>query len=280
MNEAIAAYWMDPDIADDPRTRQLTPRMALNHTTGFPNWRFFLEDNRLRFVNDPGTAYGHSGEGYEYLARYAEAKLEKPFDALVRETVFKPIGIKAASYQIDERLFDRIARPLDRDGKFHGHFCRPGGWCREADTYNAAADMVVNVPDHAAFMIAVMRGDGYGEKLVEERNRVQTDKGDQASVDCHRVPEDLCPRKQGYGLGWEVLDYGEEKLLTHGGSDWAQVALNYFYTDSHDGLIVCLNVPMPEGLAAMADAVEAIDPDSPLIELYRMRAEKAARQAD
>lgn len=279
LDEAMAPYWTDPDITDDPRTQQLTPRMALNHTTGFPNWRFFLDDNRLRFVNDPGAVYGYSGEGYEYLARYAEEKLGKPFDELVRETVFEPIGMEAAAYRMDEHTFDRIARPLDSNGEFHGHFCRPGGWCRDAGTYNAADDMVINVRDHAAFMLAVMRGDGYGKRLLEERNQVQTNKGDQASVECQRVPEDPCPLQQGYGLGWEVLNYGDNKLLTHGGSDWAEVALSYFYTNSHDGLIVFLNVPMTPGLAAMADAIQVIDPDSPLIELYRARAEKAARQA-
>lgn len=278
LDEAMAQYWMDPDIADDPRAQQLTPRMALNHTTGFPNWRFFMQDNTLRFLNDPGTTYGYSGEGYEYLARYTSAKLGKDFDQLVREQVFVPIGISDAAYRMNEDTFDRIAQAVDEDGNFHGHFCRPGGWCREAGTYNAADDMVISVEDYAAFMIAVMNEEGYGSEIAEERNRVQTDKGDQASVNCTHVPEQQCPERQGYGLGWEVLDYGDSKVLTHGGSDWAQVALSYFHTRSRDGLVIFLNAPVVRGLAAMPEAIQAIDPDSPMIDVYRIRAEKAAEQ--
>ncbi|WP_116808206.1 serine hydrolase domain-containing protein [Steroidobacter cummioxidans] len=40
LDEPLAPYWIDPDIAHDPRREQLTARMVLNHTSGFPNWRF------------------------------------------------------------------------------------------------------------------------------------------------------------------------------------------------------------------------------------------------
>jgi CubicO group peptidase (beta-lactamase class C family) len=34
LDEPMAAVWMDPDVAVDPRARRLTPRMALSHQTG------------------------------------------------------------------------------------------------------------------------------------------------------------------------------------------------------------------------------------------------------
>ena len=42
------------DLEGDERYRKITARMCLSHTTGFPNWRWFNEDNRLRFDFDPG----------------------------------------------------------------------------------------------------------------------------------------------------------------------------------------------------------------------------------
>ena len=39
LDEPMHAYWVDPDLAADPRAKLLTTRMALDHQTGFANWR-------------------------------------------------------------------------------------------------------------------------------------------------------------------------------------------------------------------------------------------------
>lgn len=278
LDKSMAPYWVDPDIADDPRHKQLTPRIALNHTTGLPNWRFLLPDRKLKFLHDPGTTYGYSGEGYEYLATYAGKKLDRDFGELVHETVLEPIGISGAAYTIREETFDKLAQARGEDGEFNGHYCRPNGWCREPGTYSAADDMAITVEDYARFMIAVMNADGYSDDVERDRNRVQSDKADQAVVLCDQVTEKLCPEKQGYGLGWQVLDYGNYKILTHGGSDWSELALTYFYTESKDGLVIFFNAPTIRGLAAMPDAIAAIDPDSPMKNLYERWHAKASKQ--
>src|SRR5687767_11478268 len=36
------------DLADDPRHQKITARMCLAHTTGFPNWRWYEKDQKLR----------------------------------------------------------------------------------------------------------------------------------------------------------------------------------------------------------------------------------------
>lgn len=42
LDESVAPYWIDPDLKDNPKVHQLTPRMLLTHMSGFMNWRFFL----------------------------------------------------------------------------------------------------------------------------------------------------------------------------------------------------------------------------------------------
>src|SRR5476651_2544522 len=39
LDEPLASEWIDPDLAADPRSQKLTPRIVLSHQTGFPNWR-------------------------------------------------------------------------------------------------------------------------------------------------------------------------------------------------------------------------------------------------
>lgn len=271
LDEPMAEHWVDPDLADDPRHELLTPRMVLTHTTGFPNWRFLLDDRKLKFLHDPGSSYGYSGEGFEYLARYVEQKLGRDFGAVVNDVVIAPIGMSHAAYSIDESTFGDLVQPLNERGEFVGHYCRPNGWCRKPGTYSAADDMVVSVESYAKFMLAVMNADGYSEQLAAERNHVHTEKGSQANVDCSQVPVDQCPQVQGFGLGWEVLDYGDSKLLSHGGSDWAELALAYFHTGSRDGLVIFFNAPTERAMAAMPAAIRALDPDSPMENLYLRR---------
>lgn len=53
IDEPMHSYWTDPDIRNDDRAKQLTPRLALSHQTGFPNWRY--ETNKvLKFNFVPG----------------------------------------------------------------------------------------------------------------------------------------------------------------------------------------------------------------------------------
>lgn len=270
LDESMANYWVDPDIAGDPRRFDLTPRIALTHKTGFPNWRFFRRDGKLAFERAPGVSYGYSGEGFQYLARFAEKKLGKPFPQLVDETVLKPVGMAHTDFTVRAENADQIARPVDKSGVFYGYFCRPEGkaFCRKQGDWSAAADMTTTVQDYAAFLIAVMDANGYGPAIVSDRDRVQSDKGGERVVHCEDAANSPCPVEQGYGLGFNVLKYDGVTVLEHGGADWAQLAVAYFYKPSRDGVIIFLNAPNRRALEAMPGMLALVDPTSPLLGEY------------
>ena len=54
LDEPISAYWIDPDVKDNPWHKLLTARLCLSHQTGFPNWRV-QTNNVLTFQWEPGT---------------------------------------------------------------------------------------------------------------------------------------------------------------------------------------------------------------------------------
>lgn len=245
--------------------------MALNHTTGLPNWRFFLRSGKLEFQHPPGERFGYLGEGIEYLARFAERKLGRPFPTLVSGLLFGPLGMTHTSITVNAATNPLIARPVDADGVFHVNYCRPEGkgWCRKEGSYSAADDMVTTVRDYAIFLRAAMDAEGYPPAIAAERDRVQSDKGDQRVVDCQTVPASACPQRQGYGLGFNVLQFGDTAVLGHGGEDWAELAVAYFSKPARSGLIVFLNVPTRRGLTAMPELLERIDPAPPFLPEYR-----------
>jgi CubicO group peptidase (beta-lactamase class C family) len=154
LDEPMYPYWVDPDIASDPRHRELTLRMALNHRTGLPNWRGHSPDGKLRLTFDPGTAFLYSGEGFDYAAHYAEKKLGRPFEDLAQEEIFGPERMTRTSYSFREWMRDAMAIPLNPDGSWGNPQVQSTGW------WNAANHLITTAGDYARFVVSVMRRDG------------------------------------------------------------------------------------------------------------------------
>ena len=73
------------------------PCLCLSHQTGFANWRR-MTNGVLTFKFQPGTQSSYSGEGYFYVARFAQNKPGQPFDRLAQHYVLGPVGMKDTSF--------------------------------------------------------------------------------------------------------------------------------------------------------------------------------------
>lgn len=253
LDEPMSQYWIDPDIADDPRHQRITPRLALSHQTGFPNWR--PQNERLRFVRDPGTAFGYSGEGYEYLARYAEKRLGTDFETLVQDRVFAPMGLRNIAHSWRPWMEGRVAVPANGNN-FPGS-AGPGGIGR----WSAADDVYTTIGDYAAFVSAVSRGDGLSPALAAERLRGQVD-----TQGCPK-PVEGCPVKTAMALGWMMLTFREGRVATHEGGDPGVSTVAYFSPDSRDGAVVFISGEGGEPL--ILQVLEIIDPKSLILRGYK-----------
>src|SRR6202158_961596 len=78
------------DLANDPRAKRITARMLLSHTSGFPNWRAFEDDRKLKIHFEPGSRYGYSGEGIVLLQLVVETITKKPLEELMQQHLFQP----------------------------------------------------------------------------------------------------------------------------------------------------------------------------------------------
>ena len=271
LDEPMEPYWVDPDLKEDSRHLDLTPRMALNHSTGFPNWRYTDPEFQLRFQNDPGTKFGYSGEGFDYVARFAAEKLGSCFEALVQERILDPEGLQNTVMSPKDWVMNRIVLPVAEDGTRRKPFCTDADeWrCSQPGTWSAADEMATTVEDYAAFMIAVMNGVGVTPELQEERFTISTSTSQNPVLRCPFADENQCPEAQGYGVGWELFDFGDRIIASHGGSDWSERAMVYFDVESRDGIILFLNGPSSRSTNALIDGINALDPGSPIARLYR-----------
>ena len=56
LSQPLPDYAAYADLEDDEAYKQITARMVLSHSTGFPNWRFLTEDGKLSITFPPGSS--------------------------------------------------------------------------------------------------------------------------------------------------------------------------------------------------------------------------------
>lgn len=228
LDEPMYRTWLDPDIAKDPRAKLLTPRLALSHQTGFPNWR----DTKtgLAFLHDPGTQWGYSGEGYEYVARFAQKKTGLAFARLAQTLLFDPEGLANTSYVAQPWFDGRIAVPTDANGAA----LKP-----ELVHDFSGADLVYTTAgDYARFLVGVLKDEGLSPAIAAERVRIQADMKAQT---CGGAKAATCPPATGFGLGWQVFAFSDETILMHTGKDAGLFTFAYLNKTTGDGAVILTN---------------------------------------
>ena len=220
LDEPLHKFWVDPDIKNDKRYKKLTPKIILTHQTGFPNWRYMTESNKLAFEFDPGTKYQYSGEGFEYLRKAIEIKLDKNIEELSKEYLFKPIGMTDTHFWWDSTM---------DESRYAKNFNDKGEKIKTAKYFeaNAAANLLTTVEDYGKFLAYVINGAGLSKNLFQEITK-------------HHVE---LKENDFFGLGWEILtEFSDNEFaLLHTGKDPGVSTLAIWFPKSKNGYLVFLN---------------------------------------
>lgn len=105
------------DLQNDNRYKLITARMCLTHTTGFPNWRWFEADKKLKFKFTPGQRYSYSGEGLYLLQWVIEQISGKDYETISKERVFEPFQMNNTSQVWQPRFDTAICYGHNSEGK-------------------------------------------------------------------------------------------------------------------------------------------------------------------
>ena len=152
-------------LAGDERWRSLTPRMMLNHTTGFANFRWLESDQTLRFHADPGTRYGYSGEGFYLLQLVLEQGLGLDVGKEMQTRVFDRFGMTNTSMTWRPDFAANLADGYGKDGTLEPH--------DERGSVSAAGSMDTTIADQAKLWAGILRGDGLSAASRAELVRPQ-----------------------------------------------------------------------------------------------------------
>lgn len=217
------ARWSD--LAGDDRWRKLTPRMLLNHASGFHNFGFMEPDGKLRFHFEPGSRYSYSGDGIILLQFVIEKSLGINVGQEMQKGIFNPLGMKDTSLIWRSDFAGRAADGWTIDGKPVPHDDR--------SKVRAAGSMDTSITDMARLAAAMVRGDLISKESREEFTRPQLPIRS-ASQFPILVMKDAPTRRQvpglAAGLGVIVFEGPQGRGFFKGG-----------HNDSTGNMMVCLN---------------------------------------
>jgi len=152
-------------LAGDERWRRLTPRLLLNHGSGFANFAFLEPDGKLKFHFDPGSRYGYSGEGLILLQFVLERGLGQDVGTLMQQRVFDRFGMPRTSMIWREDFATNLADGWTAEGTAEPH--------DERGRVRAAGSMDTTIADMGNFAAGYVSGQGLSATTRHELVRPQ-----------------------------------------------------------------------------------------------------------
>jgi len=153
------------DLKEDKRHEKITARMCLTHTTGFPNWRWFEDDKKLKIKFDPGTRYSYSGEGFYLLQFVIEQLTGKDYETISQERVFKPLGMTNTSQVWQTRFNTHIV---------YGHNVKGEPYeLMKWTEASSGGSMSTTFEDFTKFYTALISNKGLSERSFKEMTSQQ-----------------------------------------------------------------------------------------------------------
>ena len=240
----------------------------LNHTSGIPSYtddpKFFPDESRNFYAVDdfvkkfcsgdlqfePGSKFHYDNSGYFLLGAILEHVGGKKYDALLREKILNPLGMKDTGY-------DRSAEILPK---------RSSGYEVGLGDVTNAPYLDMSLPYAAGSMYSTV------EDLYKWDQALYTDK----LVSAESKKKMFTPGLENYGYGWGIttVPAGEpaagQTSISHSGGINGFNTYEQRLVDEHDLIVLLNNTPnadlgsMAKGIRAILFGQEAEAPKQPL----------------
>lgn len=199
------------DRVSDPRLQAVTVRMALNHTTGLPNWA----DGPLIFAGKPGEKWEYSGEGYVLLQHAVEAVTHKNLDDFMAHQVFQSLGMTHSAYKYKPEFEQYIVPGSNRDGVA----MKP--WPFRVPV--AAFTLYTSARDYGQFLAALLKDEPILRQIVAS-------------------PVPVNPKLNlAWGLGWGIEQDKDDVSIWHWGNNPGYRAFVMASPRSGNGFVMFTN---------------------------------------
>lgn len=223
------------DLEGDERYKKITARMCLTHTTGFPNFRWFESDKKLRIKFEPGSRVSYSGEGLFLLQMIIQEITGKDLEWLARQYIFEPCGITGSSY-VWQPAYEK-AYAVGHDTKNDSTFFprRP--------LSNAAGSLTTTMDEFNRFYSMLIHGKRLSKKsfndMTHSQIRIRSIKqfGPLSWKDS-TLNDNI---QLGYGLGYVVLQSPHGRAYFKEGNDRGWGHYSIAYPDKKIAVVILTN---------------------------------------
>lgn len=250
-DDKVNKYLPEFRLQNQEFTQKLEVKHVLSQTTGLIQHAYtnFIEDSRdllnmisalseVQLMTEPGKLFSYQNVSYGIIEPVLYAATGKDYGTLLREEIFGPLNLKDASTDYESMM----ANP----NKAWPNFARFSGWAAghiSPTYYNvlSAGGINASISDMANYMIALTghRPEIISQAVLDEIYEPQI--GTNIRWKYFSRWKDY--KKSYYGLGWRLVEYGDDKIAYHGGyvnGYRSQLAIN---TSEDIGICVLTNSP-------------------------------------
>jgi CubicO group peptidase (beta-lactamase class C family) len=177
---------------------------------------------KVEVRTEPGTAYQYSGGGYSVLQQLVEDVAGKPFATYMQQSVLKPLGMTASTFEVP---LPPAMRPLAPIGHTLGRRPIDGGWHDIRQV--AAAGLWTTPTDLARYLIGVF-------DAIDGRSTIIS-----AAMARQMTTPDSIARFYGFGLSAEGT--GKQLRFYHGGQNHGFESYITGNPVTRNGAVIMLN---------------------------------------
>jgi len=244
LGKPLCEYPAYADLKGDERYKQITARMVLSHSTGFPNLRFLEPDGRLKFLFSPGERHSYSGEGIALLQMVVEEVTGRDLETLAQEKIFQPLGMTHSSYIWQPEFEANYASP-------HDEYDRPRGMDIHPTGAGAGGSMVTTAGDYARFLAGILNAKGQRKATVDEMLKPQI------TINYKRMfgpnawvtTDEYQDIALAWGLGLGLFDSAYGRAFFHTGHSIGWQNYTVIYIDQGIGIVLLSNSDNFESIA-------------------------------
>ncbi len=226
LDKPLYQYLPFEEIAHDERYKTITARHVLTHQTGFPNWARYNPDGKLDIKFLPGTQFGYSGEGFEYLGRVIAQLTGKSLERVLMDEAQIPMGFTENVCFSDQAPLRKVIA--------YGHDTRRPNLPALPERIGVAHSMHTNAKALSQFMLGLIKHEALSAEGYRKMLEPQVAASEGFNIDALGWTSH-------YGLGFEIIETEHGKVYGHGGSNGANECRFEIYEDHQAGFIVMAN---------------------------------------
>jgi len=179
------------DVVPVEILRQVTPRMLLSHSAGFPNWS---ASGPLLLGSTPGSRWQYSGEGYVLLQQILAIISGRPLQLLAEQELFEPLGMTGAAFEITDAIKARLVPGSPRQIRFPYEI--------------ASSSLYTTAGDYARFVAGVLNDEKLLSLTIDNPVALPSSWGGLFSS-----------TSLGWGLGWGIEAREKPVSIWHWGAN-------------------------------------------------------------